>query len=105
MGSPFRPQPRRHVDREAGRSQRSTDRSFAGAIGAVLWSNRPPVRSTGRRSSPLHAIPLTTYQGREQQPAFAPDGNAVAFSGNGEAEDNWDVYVKQIGSRITTTHH
>ena len=77
----------------------------AGAIGAGIWRNRPaesPTSSVGL----LHAIPLTTYQGREQQPAFSPDGNTVAFSGDGEGADNWDVYVKQIGPgsalRLTT---
>ncbi len=46
---------------------------------------------------PFTAIPLTTYHGREQQASFAPDGNSVAFSWNGETEDNWDIYVKLIG--------
>lgn len=47
---------------------------------------------------PFTAIPLTTYPGREQQPSFSPDGNSVAFAWNGEAEDNWDIYVKLIGA-------
>jgi len=55
---------------------------------------------------PFTAIPLTTYQGREQHASFAPDGNSVAFSWNGETEDNWDIYVKLIGPgsphRLTT---
>ena len=52
------------------------------------------------------AIPLTTYQGREQQPAFSPDGSSVAFTWNGETEENWDIYAKLIGpgspQRLTT---
>jgi WD40-like Beta Propeller Repeat len=51
---------------------------------------------------PFTAIPLTTYPGREQQPSFAPDGNSVAFSWNGETEDNWDIYVKLIAIRPVT---
>ena len=62
------------------------------------WSDSPPV--------PFTAIPLTTYPGREQQASFSPDGNSVAFSWNGETEDNWDIYVKLIGpgspQRLTT---
>jgi Tol biopolymer transport system component len=41
------------------------------------------------------------------QPSFSPDGNQVAYSWNGEKQDNWDVYVKLIGTpgpplRLTT---
>ena len=61
-------------------------------------SDSPPV--------PFTAIPLTAYPGREQQPSFSPDGSSVAFSWNGETEDNWDIYVKLIGpgspQRLTT---
>ncbi|MBV9082981.1 MAG: PD40 domain-containing protein, partial [Acidobacteriaceae bacterium] len=43
------------------------------------------------------AVPLTTYMGAQHCPSFAPDGERVAFSWNGEREDNFDIYVKQIG--------
>jgi len=62
----------------------------------------------GNRESeaPLQATPLTTYPGRELTPSFSPDGNQVAFSWNGEKQDNYDIYVKLIGSgrplRLTT---
>jgi Tol biopolymer transport system component/DNA-binding winged helix-turn-helix (wHTH) protein len=50
--------------------------------------------------------PLTSYPGIEVQPSFSPDGYQVAFSWNGESEDNFDVYVKTIGAehplRLTT---
>ena len=66
------------------------------AIAAFVWRDR----SARVRSAPVPftAIPLTTYPGREQQPSFSPDGNSVAFAWNGEAEDNWDIYVKLIGA-------
>jgi Tol biopolymer transport system component len=39
-------------------------------------------------------------------PAFSPDGKKVAFAWNGEKRDNFDIYVKRIGSaeahRLTT---
>jgi len=66
-----------------------------GGVGLFLWRGRDAAPE--HRSAPLAAIPLTAYPGREQQPAFSPDGGSVAFSWNGEAEDNWDIYVKLIG--------
>ena len=78
---------------------------LAGAIGAFVWRNRLAGETT-LAPPPFTAIPLTTYPGREQQPSFSPDGNSVVFAWNGEAEDNWDIYVKLIGpgspQRLTT---
>ena len=64
-----------------------------------------------REASPpsdLRPVALTSYSGIETQPSFSPDGNKVAFVWNGEKEDNYDIYVKQIGSagtpmRLTTS--
>ena len=76
----------------------------AGVIGALVWRDRSA--GPDRPAAPFNAIPLTTYPGREQQASFSPDGNSVAFSWNGETEDNWDIYVKLIGpgspQRLTT---
>ncbi|MBP1598754.1 MAG: serine/threonine protein kinase [Acidobacteria bacterium] len=49
----------------------------------------------------LMPIALTSYLGAESQPSFSPDGNKVAFVWNGEKEDNFDIYIKQIGSAGT----
>ena len=43
------------------------------------------------------SVPLTNYVGSEICPSFAPDGERVAFAWNGEKQDNFDIYVKQIG--------
>ena len=42
----------------------------------------------------------------ESQPALSPDGRQVAFTWEGEKGDNWDVYVKVIGtdSRLRLTN-
>ena len=50
------------------------------------------------REALLEAVPLTTYPGREAEPTFSPDGSHVAFTWDGEGQDNPDVYVKAIGS-------
>ena len=71
------------------------------AVMATLWFARMPVPET-----PLMAVPLTSYAGTEYVASFSPDGSQVAFTWNGDKEDNWDIYVKLIGSepplRLTT---
>ncbi len=51
-------------------------------------------------------VPLTSYPGTEDMPSLSPDGSQVAFRWNGEAEDNFDIYVKLVGPglpiRLTT---
>jgi Tol biopolymer transport system component/serine/threonine protein kinase len=75
------------------------------AIGAgALWYFRSPVKTP---ETPLTAVPLTTYPGSQFAPTFSPDGNQVAFTWNGEEQDNFDIYVKLIGTggpplRLTT---
>ena len=72
------------------------------AAGATLLSlqrkqDRPPDYS---------AVPLTSYVGSAQCPSFAPEGERVAFSWDGEKQNNFDIYVKRIGVssplRLTT---
>ncbi len=54
----------------------------------------------------LAPVPLTSYPGEQVAPSFSPDGNQVAFSWNGDNQDNYDIYVKLIGPgtplRLTT---
>jgi Tol biopolymer transport system component len=73
------------------------------AGGVAVWFNRS---SSETPEQSLAAIPLTTYPGQERQPSFSPDGNQVAFSWNEDKQDNFDIYVKLIGSgnqlRLTT---
>ena len=55
------------------------------------------VRSKDSMSEALLTVPLTSYPGNEREPSFSPDGTQVAFSWDGEKQDNWDIYVKQTG--------
>jgi eukaryotic-like serine/threonine-protein kinase len=77
-------------------------------LGAFLlagWRLAGPVSPVAVGAA-LQPIPLTTYPGRQDEPSFSPDGSQVAFSWNGEREDNFDIYVKLIGPgaplRLTT---
>jgi Tol biopolymer transport system component/predicted Ser/Thr protein kinase len=55
---------------------------------------------------PMRVVPFTSFPGHERDARFSPDGNQIAFSWDGEKEDNWDIYVKLIGVdkplRLTT---
>ncbi|MDA2925294.1 serine/threonine-protein kinase [Acidobacteria bacterium AH-259-L09] len=66
-------------------------------VGAVSWLyfGSP---SSETSLPPMKIVPLTSYQGIEQHPSFSPDGSQVVFSWNGENQDNYDIYVKLIGS-------
>jgi serine/threonine protein kinase len=66
-----------------------------GAIVVSTWMFRGTAR---KPASGPKVIPLTSYPGFESSPSFSPDGNQVAFSWNGEKQDNYDIYIKQIGS-------
>ncbi len=46
------------------------------------------------------SIRINPYRcpGIEDEPSFSPDGSQVAFTWNGEKEDNFDIYVKVIGT-------
>jgi Tol biopolymer transport system component/DNA-binding winged helix-turn-helix (wHTH) protein len=46
----------------------------------------------------LEAVPFTSYAGREAEPTFSVDGAQVAFTWDGESEDNYDIYVKAIAA-------
>jgi tRNA A-37 threonylcarbamoyl transferase component Bud32 len=74
------------------------------AIGLVAWW-------LGVRSGPQGAAwgpvkPLTTYAGLEYEPALSPDGKQAAFAWDGPHHDNFDIYVRLVGSgpalRLTT---
>ncbi len=61
-------------------------------IGAVWFLRSPQPAETA-----LTAVPLTSHNGFEESPSFAPDGNHVAYSWNGPNENNTDIYIKLIG--------
>src|SRR5215203_2915913 len=70
------------------------------AMVAVLFAFRYAARPDNPvpRETRLEAVPFTSYTGREAEPTFSPDGAQVAFTWDGESQDNYDIYVKAIGA-------
>jgi Tol biopolymer transport system component/DNA-binding winged helix-turn-helix (wHTH) protein len=71
------------------------------ALAAVLFL--PP---RNRTPAAVPTMPLTSFPGSESNPTLSPDGRYVAFTWNGDKEDNFDIYIMAIDSgprlRITT---
>jgi Tol biopolymer transport system component/DNA-binding winged helix-turn-helix (wHTH) protein len=76
---------------------------WAAGLGAVVaalvafrYASRPddPIA----RETRLQSVPFTSYTGREAEPTFSPDGAQVAFTWDGESEDNYDIYVKAVAA-------
>ena len=67
-----------------------------------LWRRSREVEPDPPRLAP----PVTSMRGNEEGATLSPDGEQVAFVWNGEKEDNFDLYIKAIGSpemrRLTT---
>ena len=74
------------------------------AFVAFRNTSRPDAAAPGEIR--LEPVPLTSYTGFEAEPTLSPDGSHVAFTWDGENQDNHDLYVKAIGSeqphRLTT---
>ena len=65
------------------------------AVDGLLWwyfHREAPPPPIGR------PIPLTSDPGFEHNPALSPDSKQVAFTWNGEKQDNFDIYVQLVGS-------
>jgi Tol biopolymer transport system component/DNA-binding winged helix-turn-helix (wHTH) protein len=68
------------------------------AAGGRWYSGRSPKATNPLAANSLKVTPLTSYPGLELHPSFAPDGNQVAFAWNGERQDNFDIYIKVVGT-------
>jgi len=80
---------------------------LAGAVLISLIALANVLFRSGREPPMIYsAEPLTSYPGSQICPSFSPDGERVAFAWDGEKEDNFDIYIKQVGvnapSRLTT---
>lgn len=73
-----------------------------GLVAALLLRSQP---DSSAQPAPAQAydqtydiLPLTSFVGREIEPALSPDGSRVAFVWDGGTNGSFDVYVKAVGS-------
>lgn len=67
-------------------------------IGLTIASATGPMDGRTRVAESYDIRPLTSFVGREYEPALSPDGSRVAFIWDGGADGAFDVYVKAVGS-------
>jgi Tol biopolymer transport system component/DNA-binding winged helix-turn-helix (wHTH) protein len=76
------------------------------ALAGLAWLQRDTRAEKPGAPQASVAWPLTAYPGWEGTPTLSPDGSQVAFSWDGPAQDNLDIYVKLVGPgephRLTT---
>ena len=65
------------------------------AAGVVGWRM---AQRTFASVTPMRVLPFAAYPGGVHMPAFAPDGERIAFPWTGPDGKNWDIYVKLIGN-------
>ena len=64
------------------------------------------LRRSRARSAAVGSCRSPPCAATRRAPRFSPDGEQVAFAWNGEKQDNWDIYVKMIGSPdVAPPHH
>jgi Tol biopolymer transport system component len=65
---------------------------LTGAVGYWMGTRR----SGGTES--LVPVPITTSGGTVQNPSFSPDASQIVFAWNGPRQENFNLYVRLIGS-------
>jgi Tol biopolymer transport system component/predicted Ser/Thr protein kinase len=75
------------------------------AAGLYWFHSRGSVKEKADANQALVAVPFTTFKGQEVMPTFSPDGSQIAFAWDGGTDNNFDLYVKVVGteniSRLT----
>ena len=63
-------------------------------VGAALWFGLRRNDTTPIPSGAARPVPFTSFPGSEVDPAFCPTGTMVAYAGDGQDGDNFDIYIR-----------
>lgn len=81
----------------------------SGIIAAALTWFFVEQRNQAAPRGYLPSVPFTSLAGSEIVPSFSPDGKKIVFAWDGDRQDNFDIYVKEIASgrmnRLTDDPH
>lgn len=69
---------------------------------ALFWSQHFVRNRTVQLHSDYSVGPLFSEPGQTASPSFSPDGSKVVFSWSGSRQDNFDLYIRSIGTQETT---
>jgi len=74
-------------------------------IAAAVWLFAHPIDTRPVSRRPV--LPFTSLPGQAIAPTFSPDGSQIAFAWNAGTGDQFDLYVKTLGSErlLRLTHH
>src|SRR6266571_6372400 len=64
--------------------------------GAAAWFYASQTSRVGQDHA--NVVPFTSSPGQKSDPVFSPGGNEIAYTWQGENDDNADIYVKLIGA-------
>ena len=76
------------------------------AMGAALWAGLSWNDTATNPVGAVRPVPVTSFPGSEVDPAICPTGTMVAYAGDGQDGDNFDIYIRSLNgssqSRLTT---
>ena len=65
-------------------------------MGGLLWAGLSRNDTATNPVGAARPVPVTSFPGSEIDPAICPTGTMVAFAGDGQDGDNFDIYIRSL---------